>query len=42
MIAISVHQVILISSEVFAQFGNNPLHVQFCEICVPQVDDLSA
>jgi len=40
MIAISIHQVILISPEVFTKFGNNPLHIMFCKICVSQVNYL--
>ena len=41
MIAISIHQVILISPEVFTKFGNNPLHIMLCKICVSQVNYLS-
>lgn len=40
MIAIPIHQVILISPEVFTKFSYNSLHIKLCKICISQVNNL--
>ena len=42
MIAVTVHQMITVSSEVLPQFCDNPLNFYFCKICVSNVNGLPA